>query len=65
MVAVSEKILGQKIDVKNSKTENGCEKLRSVKILGRKMCEKFWSENEKKKRTRPMDEKSWESMKTF
>ncbi len=34
MVAVSEKILGMKIGVKNSKMENRCEKLESVKILG-------------------------------
>ncbi len=37
MVAVSEKILGQKIGVKNSKMENQCEKLESVKILGWKI----------------------------
>ncbi len=42
MVAVSEYILGQKIDVKNSKMENQCKKLELVKILdwniGMKNC---------------------------
>ncbi len=48
MVAVSEKILGWKIGMKNFKTGNQCEKLKLVKILGWKIGVKNSSQKMKK-----------------
>ncbi len=49
MVAVSEKNVGRKSNVKNFKMENRCEKLESVKILGWKIGVKNSSQKMKKK----------------
>ncbi len=49
MIAISEKILGRQIGVKNSKTENWCKKQEVVNFSLENRYEKFQSEIEKNK----------------